>query len=69
MLFPKNQKHIKNINIVIHGMNIERVESLKFLGITPTETLCWDNHVILVKKDNFKSNRNIIQIKKHIIII
>ena len=30
-------------------MHFERVESFTFLGITLTETLCWDNHVNLVK--------------------
>ena len=49
MIFHRKQKHIQNINIVINGMHIERVESFNFLGITLTETLCWDNHVNLVK--------------------
>ena len=49
MIFQRKQNHIQNINIVINGMHIERVESLSFLGITLTETLCWDNHVNLVK--------------------
>ena len=51
MIFHRKQKHIQNINIVINGMHIERVESFNFLGITLTETLCWDNHVNLVKME------------------
>ena len=49
MIFHRKQKHIQNINIVINGMHIERVESFNFLGITLTKTLCWDNHVNLIK--------------------
>ena len=49
MIFHRKQKHIQNISIVINGMHIGRVESFNFLGITLTETLCWDNHVNLVK--------------------
>ena len=49
MIFHRKQKHIQNINIVINAMHIETVESFNFLGITLTETLCWDNHVNLVK--------------------
>ena len=30
-------------------MHIEKVESFNFLDITLTETLCWDNHINLVK--------------------
>ena len=37
MIFHRKQKHIQNINIVINGMQIERVESFNFLGITLTE--------------------------------
>ena len=39
-MFHRKQKHIQNINIVINGMHIERVESFNFLCITLTETLC-----------------------------
>ena len=49
MIFHRKQKHIQNINIVINGLHIERVESFNFLGITLTKTLCLDNHVNLVK--------------------
>ena len=49
MIFHRKQKHIQNINIIINGMHIERVESFNFLCITLTETLCWDNHVNFVK--------------------
>ena len=51
MIFHRKQEHTQNINIVINGMHIERVESFNFLGITLTETLCWesDNHENLVK--------------------
>ena len=49
MILYRKQKHIQNINIVINRMHIERVESFNFLDITLTETLCWDNHVNLVK--------------------
>ena len=49
MIFHRKQKHMQNINIVINGMHIERVESFNFLGITLTETLFWDNHVNLLK--------------------
>ena len=49
MIFHRKQKHMQNINIVINRKHIERVESFNFLGITLTETLCWDNHVNFVK--------------------
>ena len=46
-------------------MHIERVESFNFLGITLSETVSWDNHACkFSKNENFKSNRNIKQIKK-----
>ena len=65
MIFYRKHKHIQNINIVINGMHIERVESFNFLGITLTETLCWDNHVNLVKiKISKVIGILIIQIKK-----
>ena len=49
MIFHRKQKHIQNLNILINGINIERVESFNFLGIILQEALSWDSHVTLVK--------------------
>ena len=33
MVFHRKQKHIKELNIVINGAKIDRVESFNFLGL------------------------------------
>ena len=50
MVFHRKQKHIKELNIVINGTKIDRVESFNFLGLTIDETLSWVQHVDIVKK-------------------
>ena len=50
MIFHRKQKHIKELNIVINGTKIDRVESFNFLGLTIDETLSWAQHVDIVKK-------------------
>ena len=50
MVFHRKQKHIKELNIVINGRKIDRVESFNFLGLTIDETLSWAQHVDIVKK-------------------
>ena len=50
MVFHRKQKHIKELNIVINGTKIDRVESFNFLGLTINETLSWAQHVDIVKK-------------------
>ena len=39
MIFHQKQKQIKEINIVITGITIERVESFNFLGLIIDESL------------------------------
>ena len=48
MFFHRKQRHIKELNIVIHGTKIDRVESLNFLGLSIDETLSWAQHVEIV---------------------
>ena len=50
MVFHKKQKHIKELNIVINGTKIDRVESFNYLGLTIDETLPLAHHVDIVKK-------------------
>ena len=50
MVFHRKQKHSKELNIVINGTKIDRVESFNFLGLTIDETLSWAQHVDIVKK-------------------
>ena len=50
MVFHRKHKHIKELNIVINGKQIDRVESFIFLGLTIDETLSWGQHVNIVKK-------------------
>ena len=50
MVFNRKQTHIKELNIVINGTKIDRVESFNFLGLTIDETLSWAQHVDIVKK-------------------
>ena len=49
MVFHK-KKHIKELNIVINGTKIDRVESFNFLGINIDETLSRAQHVNIVGK-------------------
>ena len=42
------QKQLKNINISIDNMQIERVHSFNFLGILLDETLLWKKHAIMI---------------------
>ena len=65
MIFHRKQKHIQNLNISINGLNIERVESFNFLGITLQETLSWDSHVTLVKTSPPLSPVPIILLDRH----
>ena len=48
MVFHRKQKQIKNINISIDNIQIERVHSFNFLGILLDETLSWKNHAIMI---------------------
>ena len=50
MVFHRNQKHIRELIIVINGTKIDRVESFNFLGLTIDETLFWAQHIDIVKK-------------------
>ena len=48
MAFHRKQKQIKNINISIDNIQIERVHSFNFLGILLDETLSRKNHAIMI---------------------
>ena len=48
MNFGRKQKKIKNINISIDNVQIERVHSFNFLGIMLDESLTWTDHTNMV---------------------
>ena len=50
MIFHRQQKGVKELNIIINDTNIERVQSFNFLGITLSENMSWTNHVLSIKK-------------------
>ena len=62
VVFHRKQNHIKELNYVINGTKIDRVESSNFLGLTIDETLSPAQHVDIVQK-SVKSNRNFLSIK------
>ena len=49
MVFHRKQKQIKELNIVINGITIERVESFNFLGLIIDEGLSWKKHTDVVR--------------------
>ena len=50
MIFLRQQKRVKELNIMINDTNIERVLYFNFLGITLSENLSWTNHLLSIKK-------------------
>ena len=50
MIFHRQQKRVKEINITINGTNIRRVQYFNFLGIILSENMSWTNHVLSIKK-------------------
>ena len=44
MVFHRKQMQIKELNIVINGITIERVKSFNFLGLIIDEGLSWKKH-------------------------
>ena len=50
MIFHRQQKRVKELNIIINDTNIERVQSFNFLGITLSENMSWTKHVLSIKK-------------------
>ena len=50
MIFHRQQKRVKKINIIISGTNIECVQYFDFLGIILSKNMCWTNHVLSIKK-------------------
>ena len=49
MVFHRKYKQIKELNIVINGITIERVESFNFLGLIIDEGLSWKKHTDVVR--------------------
>ena len=49
MIFHRKQKQINELNILIDGIAIERVESFNFLGLIIDEGLSWKKHTDVVK--------------------
>ena len=49
MIFLRQQKKVKELNITINGTNIKRVQSFNFLGITLSESMFWANHLLFTK--------------------
>ena len=54
MIFHRQQKGVKELNITINGTNIERVQSFNFLRITLSESMSWANYLLFIKKKIFK---------------
>ena len=50
MIFNRQQKKIKELNITINGTNIKRVQSFNFLGVSLSESMSWANHLLFIKK-------------------
>ena len=50
MIFHRQQKGIKELNIIINDTNIERFQSFNFLGNTLSENMSWTKHVLSIKK-------------------
>ena len=50
MIFHRQQKRVKKINIIISGTNIECVQYFNFIGIILSKNLSWTNHVLSIKK-------------------
>ena len=50
MIFHRQQKGLKELNITINGTYIERVQSFNFLGITFSESISWANHLLTINK-------------------
>ena len=48
MIFHRKQKKIKDINISIDNVQIERVNTFNFLGIMLDESLTWIDHTNMV---------------------
>ena len=49
MIFHRQQKGVKELNITINSTNIERVQSFNFLGITLSESKSWATHLLSIK--------------------
>ena len=49
MVFQRKQKQVKELNIVINGITIERVELFNFLGLIIDEGLSWKRHTDVVR--------------------
>ena len=54
MIFYRQQKKVKGLNIIINCTYIERGQSFNFVGITLSENMSWANHVLFIKKKVFK---------------
>ena len=50
MIFHKQQKKVKRINIIITGTNMECVQYFNLLGIILSKNMSWTNHVLSIKK-------------------
>ena len=50
MIFYRQQKKVKELNITINGTIIERLQSFNFLGTTLSESMSWANHLLPIKK-------------------
>lgn len=60
MIFHKKSTIIPNLNLEINNINLKRVPHFKFLGLTISETITWDNHI---KNISLKINRGLGIIK------
>lgn len=60
LLFHTRQKQTQNINIQLGEVNLKRSSTVKFLGVTISDTLEWDSHIDKVIK---KLNTKIYQIR------
>ena len=49
MVFHRKQKQIKELNILINRITIERVESFNFFGLIIDEGMSWKKHIVVVR--------------------
>ena len=66
MTFHRKQKQIKEANIVVNGITIERVESFNFLGFFIDEDLSWKKHNDVVRNNISKVVGILYRLNKHI---
>ena len=50
MIFTQKSKIIGGVKIKINNVTLEKVKSVKYLGLILDENLRWDNHIEYIKE-------------------